>query len=285
VGLFDRKFGVRFLDDVPAAPGVYRFHDDAGALLYVGRAANLHRRLGQYRLTGRRKKERKRRALVKATTRITWEVCESPLAAALTEIRLIQTLRPPQNVASAFPFLYPYVGVATEGGEIYFCLTTRPDAFPAFTFHGAFRSRELTGEAFFCLMRLLRYVGHPVPRHRCRRLGVAPYSHVRGFRRLPADSGEAWSSLLRGASRDALEALALRLLEHADARAKREETHQALRAVGRFFRREAHPLARVRAATAYAPYPVPQQERDLLFTRYRVLALTDMACQGRERVS
>jgi hypothetical protein len=108
---------------------------------------------------------------------------------------------------------------------------------------------------------------------------------VRGFRRLPAGSAEAWSALLRGASREVLEALALRLLEHADARARREETHLALRAVGRFFRREARPLARVRAATGYEPYPVPQRERDLLFARYRVLALTDVACQGAERVS
>ena len=37
--LFDRKFGARFLDEVPAAPGVYRFHDAAGTLFYVGRAA------------------------------------------------------------------------------------------------------------------------------------------------------------------------------------------------------------------------------------------------------
>jgi len=285
VRLFDGKFGPRFLDAVPAAPGVYRFLDDTGLLLYVGKAANLRRRLGQYRLAGRRRKERKRRALVKAAARITWEVCESPLAAALAEIRLIQTLRPPLNVASAFPFLYPYVGIATEAGETYFCLTTVPEAFPAFAFHGAFRSREVTGEGFFRLMRLLRYVGHPVPRHRCRRLGAAAHSHVRGFRRLPPGSAEAWGALLRGASREALEALALRLLDHADARAKREETEQGLRAVGRFFRGEARPLARVRAATGYAPYPVPQQERDLLFARYRAGTLTDMACQDRTRVS
>lgn len=272
--LFDRKFGARFLDEVPAAPGVYRFHDADGALFYVGMATNLRRRLGQYRLTGRRKKERKRRALVKAAARITWEVCESPLAAALAEIRLIQTLRPPQNVASAFPFLYPYVGVTTDGGETYFCLTTAPEAFPAFTFHGAFRSREVTAEAFFRLMDLLRYVGHPMPRHRCRRFGAARHSYVRGFRRLPANSAEAWSALLRGTSREALETLALRLVDHAGARARREETHRALRAVGRFFRHEARTLARVRTATGYAPYPVPQQERDLLFARYRVDALT-----------
>lgn len=267
--LFDRKFGAAFLESVPDAPGVYRFHDAAGALLYVGQSANLRRRLAQYRLTGRRKKERKRRALVTAAARITWDVCESPLAAELAEIRLIQSLRPPQNVASAFAFLYPYVGIASESGETYFCLTTRPEAFPAFAFHGAYRSREITGLAFFSLMRLLRYVGHPVPRHRCRRLGAAAQSYVRGFRRLPPDSVKAWSALLRGDSRASLEALALRLLEHADARARREETQQALRAVGRFFRREALALARAREATGYAPYPVPQPERDPLFARYR----------------
>jgi hypothetical protein len=92
---------------------------------------------------------------------------------------------------------------------------------------------------------------------------------VRGFRRLPSGSAQAWDTLLRGGSREALETLALRLLEHADARARREETHRALRAVGRFFRHEVRPLARARAATGYGPYPVPQPERDLLFARYR----------------
>lgn len=270
---FDRKFGARFLAEVPTAPGVYRFHDEAGVLLYVGKAANLRRRLAQYRLAGRRKKERKRRALVKAAARITWEVCESPLAAALAEIRLIQELRPPRNVASAYPFLYPFVGLAADGDELYFCLTTSPDAFPAVEFHGAFRSREITREAFFALTLLLRYVGHPVPRHRCRRLGAARHSHVRGFRRLPAGSLAAWSRLLRGESRAALEGLALRLVDHAGARARRAEIHAALRSIKRFFEDEACALARVRAATGFEPYPVPQRDRDLLFARCRLESL------------
>src|SRR6185312_4947690 len=179
----------------------------------------------------------------------------------------------PRNVVSAYSFLYPFVGLRAEGDELYFCLTTSPAAYPAVEFHGAFRSREVTGEAFFRLMDLLRYVGHPVPRHRCRRLGAARHSYVRGFRRLPADSAAAWAALLHGISREALERLALRLVDHAGARARRTETHRALRAVGRFFRHEACALARARAATGYAPYPVPQQERDLLFARYRAPGL------------
>ena len=270
---FDRTFGAEFLAGVPAAPGVYRFHDAAGGLLYVGRAANLRRRLAQYRVAGRRKKERKRRALVRAAARITWEVCESPLAAALAEIRLIQALRPPRNVASAYPFLYPFVGIHVEADETYFCLTTSPEAFPAVAFHGAFRSRDVTREAFYCLVELLRYVGHPVPRHRCRRLGSARHSVVRGFRRLPAGSGAAWAGLLRGESRAPLEALALRLVDHAGARARRGEIHEALRAIARFFDEEARALARVRAATGFAAYPVPQLARDLLFTQTRLQPL------------
>jgi excinuclease UvrABC nuclease subunit len=269
VRLFDQKFGADFLSGVPTQPGVYRLYDEAGVLLYVGKAANLRRRLSQYRTAGRKKRERKRRALVKAATGITWEVCESALTAALTEIRLIQTLRPPRNVTSAFPFLYPFLGIHLEGGETYFCLTTSPAAFPAFDLHGAFRSREVTGEAFFSLMRLLHFVGHPVPRPRCRRFATAAHSHVVGFRRLPGEVTTGWRQLLRGESRAALEALALELIEHDGARARASEIHEDLLAIDRFFEEEACALARAIAATGHAAYPVAQQERDLLFVAYR----------------
>jgi excinuclease UvrABC nuclease subunit len=269
VRLFDQKFGADFLSGVPTQPGVYRLYGEAGVLLYVGKAVNLRRRLGQYRTAGRKKRERKRRALVKAATNITWEVCESALTAALTEIRLIQTLRPPRNVTSAFPFLYPFLGLRVEGGETYFCLTTSPAAFPAFDLHGAFRSREVTGEAYFSLMRLLHFVGHPVPRHRCRRFGTAAHSHVVGFRRLLGEVATGWRRLLRGESRAALEALALELIEHDGARARAPEIQEDLRAIDRFFEEEARPLAGAIAATGHAAYPVAQQERDLLFAAYR----------------
>jgi GIY-YIG catalytic domain len=272
VRLFDRKFGAAFLDGVPAAPGVYRLFDEAGGLLYVGKASNLRRRLGQYRATTRRKGDRKRRALVRAADRITWDVCESALQAALTEIRLIQSLRPRRNVASAFPFLYPFIGLHEDGPETYFCLTTAPAAFPAFAFHGAYRSRLVAREAFHALARLLRFVGHPVPRHRCRRLGAARHALLAGFRRLPRAAGPGWAEFLRGDSREALEALAVDLLDHPAATARRAEIQEDLHAVALFFDVEAGPLARARAVTGYPAYPVPQAERDLLFVQLRVAA-------------
>jgi excinuclease ABC subunit C len=271
VRLFDQKFGADFLAGVPHEPGVYRIFDSAGGLIYVGKARNLRRRLAQYRTTRRTKKDRKRRALVRAAERIEWQACASELDASLTEIGLIQALRPRRNVAGAFPFLYPFVGIQVDGADTRFCLTTSPEAFASFELHGAFRSREVTREAFFALMRLLRFVGHETARRPRHRLSVPRHSHVRVFRRLPRDWLELWTALLRGASREALEQLALRLLDHDGACARGAVIDADLKAVERFFDDEASTLARAIAATGYVSYPVSQRERDALFLRYRDL--------------
>ena len=86
--IFDRKFGVDFLAGVPCEPGIYRIYDAAGALLYIGKARNLRRRLSQYRTTRGTKRDRKRRALVRSAARIEWQTCTSELDASLTEMRL-----------------------------------------------------------------------------------------------------------------------------------------------------------------------------------------------------
>lgn len=275
--IFDRKFGADFLSRVPREPGIYRLYDAAGGLVYVGKARNLRQRLGQYRTARRTKKDRKRRALVRCAERIEWAVCASELDASLTEIALIQALRPRTNVAGAFSFLYPFIGIQVDGRDTRFCLTTSPEAFGAFDLHGAFRSREVTREAFFALMRLLRFVGHPAPRRRRDRLSVPRHSHVFMFRRLPPDWPELWRALLRGASRVALEQLSVRLLEYDGACARSEAVHADLRSVQRFFDDEASALAKAIAATGYVGYPVPQRERDALFLRYRDLREGDVS--------
>jgi hypothetical protein len=277
VQIFDRKFGRDFLARVPAEPGIYRLYDAGGALIYVGKARNLRRRLAQYRTTRRTKKDRKRRGLVRTAERIEWQVCASELEASLTEVGLIQTLRPRRNIAAAFSFLYPFIGIQVDGPDTRFCLTTSPDAFAAFDIHGAFRSREITGAAFFALMRLFRLVAHPAARSRSRRLGVPRYSHVSTFRRFPRDWPEGWKALLRGASRTALEELSLRLLDHAGARVRGAAIEADLRVLERFFDLEASPLAAAIAATGYVGYPVPQRDRDALFLRYRNATRTSAA--------
>ena len=55
---FDRKFGADFLRELPEAPAVYLFKDEAGGVLYAGKAKNIRRRLAGYRNASRRKAHR-----------------------------------------------------------------------------------------------------------------------------------------------------------------------------------------------------------------------------------
>jgi len=270
---FDRKFGEGFLKSLPASPGVYLVFDQDGALIYVGKAVNLKRRLSQYRNTLRRKQHRRMRGIVKDAARIEIQCAESHLDACLHETRLIQEHRPRWNIVGAYSFLYPLVGIRSTNGNIDFCLTTTPDAFlaecPGFELHGAFRSRRVTGDAYFALMRLLKFVGHANPRDR--RTRIPRYSYMFSFRRLPATWASVWTAFYKGESSLAMEELTLHLLENAGARRKPGEIQERLNELKRFWRREALALARARKTTGCVEWPVPQHQRDLLFLSYRAV--------------
>ena len=269
---FDRKFGEEFLESLPGSPGVYLIYDQENELIYVGKAINLKRRLSQYRNTMRRKKHRRMRGIVKEAARIEIHPAETHLDACLTETMLIQKHRPRWNIAGAYSFLYPLIGIRSANGNIEFCLTTTPEAVlkecPGFEFHGAFRSRRITGDAFFALMRLLRFVGHVNPSSR--RTGIPRYSYIFSFRRLPSQWAGVWASFYKGESPLAMEELILNLVEKAGARRRPSKVQEHLDELKRFWRHEVLTLARARKATGCAEWPVPQQQRDLLFLSYRV---------------
>lgn len=266
---FDRKFGAHFISNLPTCAGIYCIYDSDDVLIYVGKAKNLRRRLSQYRLAKRKKRDRKKRKIIQRASQIKWEALDSELEADLREIRLIQSHRPKLNVAGAFSFLYPMVGIHCDGGLTYFCMTTQREAFPQFDFHGAYRSRELTGEAFFALMKLMGFIGHPLSQKQMQKMRQARYSYTFGFRRLPSNWAEKWTGFFKGHSREALEELSLKLLSNAGARAKASEVEESLGAIKMFWEEEASRLAEVISATGHLGYPISQKERDPLFLQYR----------------
>jgi len=90
-------FDSEFLRGVPRTPGVYRFFDAAGNLIYVGKASNLNRRLGSYfRETGRR--SARVRKLLGSLHRIEYEASGSDLEAMLREAESIRREHPEQNI-------------------------------------------------------------------------------------------------------------------------------------------------------------------------------------------
>jgi len=89
---FDRDF----LRTCPRAPGVYLMRDRSGSLLYVGKAADLARRLSCY-FTGRYGRDDKTERLHKSLYDIELRVTGSELEALLLEDELIKKHQPPVN--------------------------------------------------------------------------------------------------------------------------------------------------------------------------------------------
>ncbi len=81
-------------DRLPRAPGVYLFRDATGRVLYVGKASDLRSRVRSYFSTDTR---RKVGGLLRETATIDHICTDSPLEAAVREIRLIHELLPRYN--------------------------------------------------------------------------------------------------------------------------------------------------------------------------------------------
>jgi GIY-YIG catalytic domain-containing protein len=97
-----RRVGDRVRRDAPPVPGVYVLRDAEGAALYVGKAANLRRRLGAQFA------DRRWRSLPPAMARVAaveWEEAGSELEALMREATLIGELQPIVNIQTGAPAL------------------------------------------------------------------------------------------------------------------------------------------------------------------------------------
>jgi len=84
------------LKALPASPGVYRFLDRQGAVVYIGKARNLRTRVGSYFVPGARGTT-KGRAILEQVDRIETQTVGSELEANLLEAALLAEHRPPLN--------------------------------------------------------------------------------------------------------------------------------------------------------------------------------------------
>lgn len=272
---FDRKFGKAFFDQIPVEPGVYRFLDAAGRVLYVGKAKNLRRRLCQYRNARRLKAHRKMRTLVEQAETLTWQCVADETQALLEEARLIQELRPQWNVAGAFSFLYPYLGVNQVGAVTQIYLSHRPGEHLTTELFGCFRSRKFTELAFESLNELLAFLAPRVPRKEKLAHAVqGPAGWVRpekmgSFRGIHPDWLGRLRAYLQFGDLTALEELVLELADNPGARRKARRIQECLDALKYFRKWEVLPLHRALNGEPAASYPITQTDRDPIFIRHR----------------
>ncbi len=101
--------------DIPTSPGVYRFFDSAGRILYVGKAKNLRSRLTSYFAPLDTLHERTRRMVTSAAS-VTWTTVGTEFEALQLEFTWIKEFDPPFNIQFRDDKSYPYLAI-TLGGE------------------------------------------------------------------------------------------------------------------------------------------------------------------------
>ena len=97
---------------IPKDPGVYRYYDKDGHLLYVGKAKNLRKRVASY--FGKNHDQARMRLLVRKINRIETIVVNSEYDALLLENNLIKEHQPPFNIQLKDDKTYPWICI-TEG--------------------------------------------------------------------------------------------------------------------------------------------------------------------------
>jgi len=157
-----------FLKTVPNQPGVYRMLDDAGNVLYVGKARDLKKRVASYfrepvqsanSLPGNRSSANplsgKLQVLVSRIRAVEVTVTHTETEALLLENNLIKSLNPRYNILLRDDKSYPYLYVSTR------------EKFPRLVFHrgvkretgryfGPFPSASAVRETLHLLQKLFR---------------------------------------------------------------------------------------------------------------------------------
>ena len=97
----------------PHSPGVYRYYDAEGNVIYVGKAKDLHKRVAQYFVPTERL-TRKTAVMVSKIADAQYTVVETEADALLLENNLIKQFKPRYNILLKDSKTYPWICVSAE---------------------------------------------------------------------------------------------------------------------------------------------------------------------------
>ncbi len=98
---------------LPHSPGVYRYYDAAGNVIYVGKAKDLNKRVSQYFVPAERLNT-KTRVLVSKIADLQYSVVDSEADALLLENNLIKQYKPRYNILLKDSKTYPWICITSE---------------------------------------------------------------------------------------------------------------------------------------------------------------------------
>ena len=110
---FFHRAGEKVRTKFPQTPGIYLFQDQAGRVIYIGKAKNLRARAGSYFLKAAAEDQRTTR-LVREAYDIEYIDAESEVDALLMESRLIKDIQPKYNRELRDDKSFPYLQITTH---------------------------------------------------------------------------------------------------------------------------------------------------------------------------
>lgn len=138
--------------EIPTNPGVYRWFDEAGRVLYVGKAKNLRARLSSYFAPLDSLHERTRRMVVKAVD-VQWTIVKSEYEALQLEFQWIKEFDPPYNVVFKDDKSYPYLAVSI-GDEVPRAFITRNRGLKNVKYFGPYTNAWAVRETLDTLLKV-----------------------------------------------------------------------------------------------------------------------------------
>ena len=96
-------------ESIPIEPGVYRFFNDKGVVIYVGKAKNLKNRLNSYFQKNLLEKTYR---MVHEAVRVDWTIVNTEIEALQLEFTWIKTENPKYNIQFKDDKSYPYLAVS-----------------------------------------------------------------------------------------------------------------------------------------------------------------------------
>ncbi|MGB6612582.1 MAG: GIY-YIG nuclease family protein, partial [Trebonia sp.] len=99
--------------EIPEAPGVYRFRDERGRIIYVGKAKSLRQRLNQY-FADFTQLHPRTQAMLTTAAGVDWTVVKTEVEALQLEYSWIKEFDPRFNVKYRDDKSYPYLAVTMD---------------------------------------------------------------------------------------------------------------------------------------------------------------------------
>ena len=96
---------------IPSDPGVYRFFDEKGVVIYVGKAKNLKNRLNSY---FQKNLQEKTYRMVNSAVRVDWTIVNTEIEALQLEFTWIKSENPKYNIQFKDDKSYPYLAVSVS---------------------------------------------------------------------------------------------------------------------------------------------------------------------------